>query len=180
MLLPLAMPYLHALVPEPAAYAPGLSADIASYLGPPEDTWVGQMLEHRWVSTRAGSGASRRCFSAGRPSLLAIIGAVATVQRVMQTRGEARDTHLLALFFVALTIVGVWLSFGPTAGWFSPFTVLSALPGVSLFRAPARFALLVILGVSVLAAIGLQQCLEARRRPREALDARRLSRCSRC
>jgi len=65
------------------------------------------------------------------------------------------------VFFPLLTVVAVALSFGPspTAAppaltWMMPFDWLSRLPGVGGLRAPARFALLVLLAMSVLAAAG--------------------------
>jgi hypothetical protein len=158
-LLPLATPYVRALVPEPAAFAPRLSADAASYLSPPEDTWLGQTLEHRFGLDARWIWGEQTVFLGWIATVLAIVGAAATVSGLVRERSDARSAHVLAFFFVAIIIAGVWLSLGPTAGRWSPFTLLSALPGVSLFRAPARFALLVILGVAVLGAIGLRQML---------------------
>ena len=160
VLVPLALPYVRALVPEPAENARGLSADLATYLSPPEDTWVGRTLErHAGLDARWIWG-EQTLFLGWTAITLALVGGVATVQGASRELGEARASRLLAVFFIALTIAGIWLSLGPAAGRVSPYTLVSALPGVSLFRAPARFALLVILGVSVLAAIGLKAIVE--------------------
>jgi hypothetical protein len=51
----------------------------------------------------------------------------------------------------------VALSFGPGDGaWWRPFNLFALLPGLPAFRAPARFALLVVLGMSVLGALGAE------------------------
>ncbi len=60
-----------------------------------------------------------------------------------------------------LSLVALLLAFGPSAAavaarsfdW-TPFGLLSALPGLSLFRVPARFVQLVTLALSVFAAAG--------------------------
>ena len=90
VLVPLAWPYVHALVPEPAAYAPGLSADVASYLSPPEDTWLGQMLEQRAGLDARWIWGEQTLFLGWTAVTLAIIGVVATVQGFSRDRGEAR------------------------------------------------------------------------------------------
>jgi hypothetical protein len=64
------------------------------------------------------------------------------------------------LVCLAFVLGGFLLSLGPSVvrgveQW-SAFAVLASLPGLGAFRAPARFALLVLLGVSILAAFGAQ------------------------
>jgi hypothetical protein len=64
-------------------------------------------------------------------------------------------------FFVLLAIVAIVLAAGPLRsevaanvwGW-SPFGILARIPGVNLFRAPARFTVLTTLAIAVLAAGG--------------------------
>src|SRR6202043_2151627 len=72
-------------------------------------------------------------------------------------RPEARQMR----FFVLLGLVAIALAAGPSPsevaanawGW-SPFGLLMRLPGVNLFRAPARFTELLTLALSMLAAAG--------------------------
>ena len=52
-------------------------------------------------------------------------------------------------------VIALAVSFGPSAGGWSPYDLLSHLPGFSLVRAPARLALLVMMAVALLAACGL-------------------------
>ena len=61
------------------------------------------------------------------------------------------------------TVLAFWASFGPAAGL---YTVLyKAVPVFSWMRAPERFGLVVDLGLSVLAGVGLTVIFERRRRP---------------
>jgi hypothetical protein len=65
------------------------------------------------------------------------------------------------LFFAAVALLAVLFSLGPSAAavrsgrfdW-TPFGLLAHLPGMQPFRAPARFALLVVLSLTVLTAAG--------------------------
>ena len=143
-----------------------MSADAASYLAPPEDTWVGQVLEHRFGVDARWIWGEQTVFLGWMATLLAIVGTAVTLRGLVRARGDIRARHLIAAFFIVVTIAAVWLSLGPTAGRLSPFTLLTALPGVSLFRAPARFALLAILGVAVLARNRLSGVLSTGSRPR--------------
>lgn len=160
VLVPLARPYVRANVPEPAANVAGLSADLRTYLAPPEDTWVGQQLKHRFSMNARWIWGEQTLFLGWIAVALAILGAIDIVTRSLQSSGEDCRDARIALFFVALAMLGVWLSLGPAGGRVSPFALMSAVPGVSLFRAPARFALLVMIAVAVLAAVGLARSLE--------------------
>jgi hypothetical protein len=165
-MIPVAVPYLRvsSSLQEPfiAAYA----ADLGSYIRPPEDTWLGRTLEHtlgidgRWI------WGEQTQFLGWIAIGLAGIGVVVSVRRTMMARGRQRREHAVPLFFALLTIAAFWLSLGASDYFISPFELLSAIPGVSLFRAPARFGLLVMLGVAILGSIGLAWCwtrLETRR-----------------
>lgn len=89
--------------------------------------------------------------------LLALVGAVG--------RPAARP-------FVVLTLACVALSLGPSLliakgslGILMPYTLFSALPGISFFRVPARFMLLGFVGLAVAAAFGVEvlaRAVEAR------------------
>ena len=72
------------------------------------------------------------------------------------------------IFYVALTLFGLLLSFGPTFHSFGiwggrlPYaTLYRFLPGFSSLRVPARFAVLVMLGLAVLAGFGLARLLRS-------------------
>lgn len=160
VLVPLARPYVHAHAPESAASAAGLSADLRTYLAPPEDTWLGQQLEHRFGMNARWIWGEQTLFLGWIAVALATLGAIDTLTRSLQAAGEDRRDARIVLFFVALAIGGVWLSLGPAGGRFSPFALMNAVPGLALFRAPARFAMLVMLAVAVLAAVGLARSLE--------------------
>jgi hypothetical protein len=91
-----------------------------------------------WVTLRAWPGAGR---TEGRPS------------PALENGG----------FYTLLTLFTFWLSFGPKAGLYS--LVYTVFPFFSLMRAPARMGVLVVLGLSVLAGIGLASLLRSSRHP---------------
>jgi hypothetical protein len=85
-----------------------------------------------------------------------------------------RRWALLAVY-LPLLAVSFTLSLGPPGGgapgsW-SPFSALAVVPGLGAFRAPARFGLLVLLAVSVLAASGAELILRISRFARVVLVA---------
>ena len=63
-------------------------------------------------------------------------------------------------FAISLVLLGLFLSFGPSreggVEGGSVFQWLTALPGMAGFRAPARFALVALLGIAMLSAAGAQ------------------------
>lgn len=67
-------------------------------------------------------------------------------------------------FYVALTALAVWTSLGPRAGLY--VWLADVIPFMSFLRAPARFGVLVLFGLSVFAGWGLAAL---GRRPRRAL-----------
>ncbi|MBI4486659.1 MAG: glycosyltransferase family 39 protein [Acidobacteria bacterium] len=77
----------------------------------------------------------------------------------------ARRDHLgsIALLYGALTLLAFWASFGPVAGLYS--VLYRSVPLFAWLRAPARFGLIVVFGLSVLSGIGLAAVLRRRRRP---------------
>jgi hypothetical protein len=158
VMVPLALPYLRvsSSIQEPfiAAYA----ADLASYMQPPEDTWPGRALERvfgidgRWI------WGEQTQFLGWIAVSLAVVGVVVLVRRTLVTGGDERREHAVPLFFVALAALAFWLSLGASDRYLAPYELLSAIPGLSLFRATARFGLLVMLGVAITSAIGLAWC----------------------
>ena len=144
-----ARPYFALQTPGGASEAFGLSADIAAYLLPPENTWVGQWLlantsfRPRWIW-------GEQTLYAGITALgLAVAGAWTVAQS-----GTLNSCRLTRALLIAGGVALV-LSWGPTALGVAPFDLLARLPGMSMLRAPARFALLVMLAVAVLSAYGM-------------------------
>ena len=137
------------LAPAARSEAVSSSADAAGYLVPPENTWTGRM----WLA-RIGDGPrwiwGERTVFLGWTALTLGIGGVLV--------GIAERSRIAA-FYLLLALVAFSLSLGPAAiraeaGW-RPFDLLAQLPMIDAFRAPARFALLVLLGLSVLVAIAV-------------------------
>ncbi len=163
VLWPLAIPYLHAHSAEPAV--PAYAADLASYLSPPEDTWVGRLAETRLGLDARWLWGEQTMFLGWTTVALACVGVWAIGRDVTSARRHERRQHLLPLFFVLLVVLAFWMSLGAFAR-VSLFEVVGRLPGLSLFRAPARFGLLVMLGVAVVASLGLALILESVRSAR--------------
>ena len=126
--------------------AAGNSADVAAYLVPPQNTWVGQWvgahtsLTPRWIwgEQTVHVGITTLAF--------ALVGLWS-----WRHKREPISAAVLVAGGIALA-----LSFGPHNG-FSPYDLLVSLPAMSLVRAPARFALVVMLGIALLVGIGLAQ-----------------------
>jgi hypothetical protein len=137
------------------------SADWTAYLMPPENTWAGQWL------TGHGIRGPRWSFGENTLSLGYVsigLGAVGLIWFFRRRGGNARESWpgvATSAFYAVLGVLALALSFGPSQGaarndnWgFTPFGIFAHIPGMSLFRAPARFALLVTLSLSMLAASG--------------------------
>jgi hypothetical protein len=124
------------------------SADLAAYLVPPQNTWAGRLwLGHVGPSPRWIWGENT-LFVGWIALGLAALGAVQL--------STLRRWSLLGAY-LSLTLVAFALSLGPSrAGTWTPFSVFASLPAMGAFRAPARFALLVLLGLSMLVAFGIQ------------------------
>jgi hypothetical protein len=135
----------------PADAAAG-SADLLSFLVPPENTFLGQ-----WLVAR-GSRAPRWIWGEQTVYLGSITLALATAGAMVAVSRRDGETRQLQ-FFVVLGLLAAALALGPAAsevaqqawGW-TPFGVLMHLPKIDLFRVPARFVVLVTLAVAVLAA----------------------------
>lgn len=172
VLVPLATPYMGMLGGQTEVVALENSADLRSYLSPPEDTWLGRRLEQdagmdlRWI------WGEQTLYLGWTALLLAVVGTGVLTTSFFRARGNVRRQHALPLFFAVLVAAAFWLSLGPSTTHVALFDALRLVPGVSLVRAPARFGLLVALGVAVLSAIGLAWCwerLEAGRRSKLVL-----------
>ena len=137
---------------EPPSYAAAASADLAGWLVPPENTWMGQwLLAHHVHGPRAIWG--ELTVYLGWITLgLAAGGAVVSMR--------SRDALVArSRFFIALGVIAAVLALGPSPsevasgsfGW-SPFGLLAHVPGLSLFRIPARYTELLNLALAMLAA----------------------------
>jgi hypothetical protein len=69
----------------------------------------------------------------------------------------------LSAMYGSLAALACWESFGPGAGLYR--LTYAVVPGFSFLRAPSRFGLLVVLSLSVLAAIGIARLLARMSRP---------------
>jgi hypothetical protein len=146
---PMARPYvgLRANPAEAAAF----SADLEAYLVPPENTIMGRWWQAH-VDARPRSIYGETTLFAGWIAIgLGIVGLVVLVRDKRVPR--------LAWVFPALAAAGFLLSLGPSppllgGPMLAPFGWLANLPGLSGMRAPGRFALVCMLGLSGLAAFG--------------------------
>ena len=122
----------------------GNSADVASYLVPPENTWLG-----RWVAAHT-SFTPRWIW--GEQTLYA--GMVALALGGIGKWGWLRKPDRLTAAVAIAGGIALALSFGPGISGHMPFDYFAKLPVMGLLRAPARMALLVMLALSVLVAVG--------------------------
>src|SRR5204862_2471266 len=132
-----ARPYMH-LRAGSAVEATSNAADVAAYLVPPENTWPGRVaaqigLTPRWIW--------------GEQTLY--VGGVTLAVAMTGLWAWRRQRDRLSAAVILTGAAGLLLSFGPRGGW-SPFDAFALLPGMSLLRAPARFALLVMLAMALL------------------------------
>jgi hypothetical protein len=153
--LPFARPYMN-FPPGPVAEAGTLSADLASYLVPPQGTWLGARWPE-WLPGHPREPYGESTLFAGyvRP-LLAAIGLFWICMTVRRSPPD-RSLTIAFSFACVLVVVGAWLSLGPSRDGLSVpslYDLFIRLPGMRLFRAPGRFALLVTLGMAMAAAVG--------------------------
>jgi hypothetical protein len=144
---PFAKPY-RALGAAQVAEAAMNGADVAAYLVPPENTWAGRFWETHVGRAPRWIWGERTLFVGWIALALGVLGIVQLA--------ASRRWRVLGMY-LSLTIIGFALSLGPSrAGSWTPFSLLAGLPALGAFRAPARFALLVLLGLSVLVAFGVR------------------------
>jgi hypothetical protein len=136
--------------------APGeaeeFSASLASYLVPPENTVVGRLWTAARLTPAPGAIWGEITVFAGWTALaLATVGLFTLIRNRQVTRRS--------WLFPALAVIGFVLSLGPSpsllgGSTFAPFAWLTALPGFAGMRAAARFAVIAMLGMAGLSAIG--------------------------
>lgn len=132
---------------------------MASYWVPPANTVVGRWWLANIDDRPAWIWGEKTLFLGWIALALAGVGFVTLVRR--------RQVSNRAWVFPILSLGALLLSLGPEpavlgGSMLAPFHWLSALPGVGGIRAPARFAVLVTLGVAGLAAIGASAILRRR------------------
>lgn len=137
---------------EAPAYAAAASADLVGWFVPPENTWVGQWLLAHHVKGPRWIWGELTVYLGWITLGLASVGAVVSMRShdalVRRTR-----------FFIVLGVVAAVLALGPSSGevasgsfgW-TPFGILAHVPGLSLFRIPARYTELLSLALALLAA----------------------------
>jgi len=138
---------------EPPSYAANSSADLAGWFVPPENTFAGQWLLAHGVKGPRAIWGELTVYLGWITVALGAAGAVIAL--------STRDAALARTrFFVVLAVIAVVLALGPLPsevasgvyGW-SPYGALSHVPGLSLFRIPARYTELINLSLAVLAAV---------------------------
>lgn len=144
ILWPFAQPY-RSLPPAPVSGLAAYSADVAAYLLPPENTWMGQ-----WWIANGGRGPR---WIWGEQTLYLGWTAIALGLAGLVALRDRRKLHAAGPFLLLLCLA-LMLSFGPSRGW-SAFEWLARIPGVDAFRVPARFAWLVLLALAVFVALGV-------------------------
>lgn len=130
------------------AEAAGGSADLAAYIVPPENTLVG-----RWWLARIGTGprwiwGEQTIFLGWIAIALAALGAVASI----------KSRQRLVAFYLVLAGLAYNLSLGPgtkPGEVLRLYDLLSDVQVIGAFRAPARFAEILVLSMSVLIALGV-------------------------
>ena len=144
--------YYFILHDEPPSYASAASADLAGWLVPPENTWMGQWLLAHNVKGPRWIWGELTVYLGWITLGLAVAGIVIAMR---SRESQVRRSR----FFIVLGVVAAVLALGPSAGevasgkfgW-SPFGLLAHVPGLSLFRIPARYTELLNLALALLAA----------------------------
>jgi hypothetical protein len=144
--------YYFILHSEPPSYASGMSADLAGWFVPPENTWMGQWLLAHNVKGPRWIWGELTVYLGWITCGLGLAGAVVALRSDDALTRRSR-------FFIVLCAIAAVLAVGPSQsevasgsfGW-SPFGMLSHVPGPSLFRIPARYTELMNLALALLAA----------------------------
>ncbi|HYN08554.1 MAG TPA: hypothetical protein VES67_14320 [Vicinamibacterales bacterium] len=133
------------------------SANVRAYLSSPSRL-------HEWVSERylTSLGPAREgLFPGVLLTLFAVLG-VWSAARPGTTRKwkSPEGAERIVAFYVVLTALAVWASFGPGAGLYG--WLAQTMPFMSFLRAPARFGAVVIFALAVLAGFGLARVVSRR------------------
>jgi hypothetical protein len=139
--------------------ARGYSANVRAYVSSPSR--VHEWITERWVRT---IGPAREGLFPGLlVSAFAVMGLwVSARSRSNRNWKSIRSPERIVSFYLALTVLAVWASLGPAAGLYS--WLAGSLPFMSFLRAPARFGVVVVSGLSVIAGYGLAALFASGRR----------------
>ena len=142
---PFFLPYLQ--MQESTGFERALSGQYSANIG----AWLASSAwAHRWWVPYL-KGASEALF----PGILAIVLGVLGARLAL--RGALRD---IAVFYIALAIFTLWLTFGPAAGL---YTVLYyTVPVFSFLRAPSRAGIVVTLCLVILSAPAMVAIMKRR------------------
>jgi hypothetical protein len=127
------------------------SADVRAYLTSPAHA-------HQWLISLVGMGREVLF-----PGFVVCLGTLAVAVRRRDGPGRtSRVNGRVVGFYVTLGALAAWASFGPDAGLYR--WLGDTLPFMSFLRAPARFGIVVVFAMAVLAGFGFSALLPARRR----------------
>jgi len=101
------------------------------------------------------------------PGLIVGLFAVAGVWVAMRSRVARDGTSIrsparIVSFYLAVTMLAVWASFGPAAGLYT--WLAESVPFMSFLRAAGRFGVVAVFALAVIAGFGLASLLSDRRR----------------
>jgi len=168
LVLPVLMPYL-ALRAETGTRSRVNPAELVEYSADARAYLTSPAHAHRWVMDAVGRG--REVLFPGFVITLAALGAIgygrlrsAGSEREGEGRRSvgARRVGREVAFYAVLAVVAAWASFGPDGGLYMWLAEL--FPFMSFLRAPARFGILVVFALAVLAGYGLAAFAPRRRR----------------
>ena len=154
-----ARPYF-GLAPGPLEEAAANAADVTAYLLPPENTWLGQRLVRHTALQPRWIWGEQTLFIGWSAAALAL----AAVASLVRGRGPDVASPPILAAVVLTGLLALALSFGPSAIGASPFDLFAQVPGMALLRAPARFALLVMMAVALLVTCGYAAIVRGRSR----------------
>jgi hypothetical protein len=123
---------------------------------------------HRWWHPMLGTW-SEVLFPGLLTSVAGIAGGAIALRRAVPGAAAAvrpGDRRDVVALYVLVALLAFWISFGPAAGLYTLF--FHTVPVFSLLRAPARFGIVVSLGLVVLMSLGLARWLDGRH-PRQRL-----------
>jgi hypothetical protein len=145
VILPFFRPYLQ--VQEAGSFSRSLD-EARTYAADWRSYFTSNAVPHRWIESFVAEGTEVLF-----PGFVAVVAGA--LGAWMTRRNEA------GRFYTILGILALWASFGPAAGLYTVF--FRTIPVFSLLRAPARFGIIVVLALAVLAALAIAKLATGRR-----------------